>query len=266
MRTHHPCSRRATGLARRRRSRNDGAPTGHGARTDHGARTGRGARAGHGGAGEGRGHGVARPRRLLANAASPDDAGPVLNLDYRTLSPGADGGIERWVEMPRLLGGARGRCNLSPGRRARRRLQLDLELEPGLRRRVRCRGNGTGLGTAPACRGTCSAATGPAATVPARTVSAAFSRRLPESMSLAEAVGGLELPGAEAPTHRSERRRSRAATDDADVLAPGSALAPPGGAGLAELSLTAAGVAAPDTRYLESRRRVRPRAGPRPCD
>ena len=64
---------------------------------------------------------------------------------------------------------------------------------------------------------------------------------LPEGMSLGEAVGGLELPGADPLRHRSEGRRSQAAADAANDLGAGSALAPPGGGGLAALSLASAG-------------------------
>ena len=66
---------------------------------------------------------------------------------------------------------------------------------------------------------------------------------LPEGMSLGEAVGGLELPGADPPRPRSEGRRSQAAADAESDLGAGSALASPGGGGLAALSPASAGAA-----------------------
>ena len=66
---------------------------------------------------------------------------------------------------------------------------------------------------------------------------------LPESMSLGEAVGGLELPGSDPLRHRSEGRRSQAVAEATNDLGAGSALAPPGGGGLAALSPASAGAA-----------------------
>ena len=65
---------------------------------------------------------------------------------------------------------------------------------------------------------------------------------LPEGMSLGEAVGGLELPGADPPRHRSEGRRSQAAADAANDSEPARRLRP-GGGGLAALSPASAGAA-----------------------
>jgi hypothetical protein len=64
---------------------------------------------------------------------------------------------------------------------------------------------------------------------------------LPEGMSLGEAADGLDLPSSDPLRHRSQARRSPAAADAANDLGAGLAPAPPGGRGLAELSLASAG-------------------------
>jgi hypothetical protein len=166
-----------------------------------------------------------------------DEAGAQL-ADLGAAVASMKGDVAQWNEMPQLFGG--GGTSASGG-------VLDEGFDLTLNRNPGCGGvSAAGLDSNWTLDGAClpqnlrGAWLGGDRPIEDR-LGGLLEALLPEGMSLGKAVGGLELQRAGPLRHRSERRRTQAAADAANDPVPGTALAPPGGGGLAAFSLASAG-------------------------
>jgi hypothetical protein len=154
--------------------------------------------------------------------AMPMNLNMDMDLDLSPLSAGNDGDASRLIEIARLL--------VAPGRGETS--ALGGGLDGGC-----LQGNWTWDG---ACLPQNLGGVWPGGDRPGEDrLDGLLKALLPEGMGLAEAVGGPEPDRAETSPHRSGPRRSHAAAVRANQLVAGSAVSPPGGGELSELSLVA---------------------------